>query len=119
MKKPTPLQIILRIKNNTNLTQPVEILSALSNPYSASNSTNLYTWDLSTETFAGITSIQLGYTIVGDPFGLNTPVIPLATLSVAGVVDALNTTGLAIFQYDGAFIYASSDTYVLNGLVTL
>ena len=112
-------EIILRIKNNTNLPQPVEILSALGNNFSASNATNLYTWDLSSETFSGITSVQLGYTLHGDGFGLSTPILPLSSLSIQGIVNALNTTGLAIFQYSGTNIYASSNVYDFNALVTL
>lgn len=119
MKNNLKSEIILRIKNNTNLTQPVEILSALGSPYSSSSSTNLYTWNLTTETFAGITSVQLSYSLAGSGFGLLTPVLPLVTLSIAGIVSALNTTGLAIFQNDGAIIYASSDIYDFSGLVTL
>jgi hypothetical protein len=113
-------EISLRIKNNTNLSQPVSILSALGNPYSASSSTTMFTWDLSTETFAGITSVYIGYSIL--PImggGLLSATVPLPTLSIAGVVSALNTTGLAIFQQDGYNIYATSNTYDLLGIVTL
>jgi len=117
--KPIKTEIVLKIQNNTNLSQPVEILSALSSPYSASSSTTLYTWDLSTEDFIGITSVYIGYDIPPTFSGLYSATITLTTLSIAGIVDALNTTGLAIFQQDGVNIYASSDVYIFNGIVTL
>jgi hypothetical protein len=117
--KPLKTQINLRVKNNTNFSQPVEILSALSSPYTANNSTTFYTFDLSTETFAGITGVRIDYFINPNSFGINSPVVPLTTLSIAGIVDALNTLGLTIFSFSGTTIYASSDAYTLNDIVTL
>jgi hypothetical protein len=112
-------EIVLKIKNNTNFTQPVEILSALSSPYTANNSTSFYTFDLSTETFAGITGVRIDYSINPDVFGISSPVVPLTTLSIAGIVDALNTLGLTIFNYSGTTIYGSSDAYTFIDMVTL
>lgn len=117
--KPLKTQINLRVQNNTNFSQPVEILSALSSPYTANNSTTFYTFDLSTETFAGITGVRIDYFINPNVSGVSSPVIPLATLSIAGIVDALNTLGLTIFSYSGTTIYGSSDAYTLNDIVTL
>jgi hypothetical protein len=117
--KPLKTQINLRIQNNTNYSQPVEILSALSSPYTANNSKSFYTFDLSTEDFVGITGVMIGYFINPNFFGIDSPIVPLTSLSIAGVVDALNTLGLTIFSYSGTTIYASTDAYTLNGITTL
>jgi hypothetical protein len=116
--KPLKTQISLRIKNNTNLPQPVEILSALSNPYTANNSKTLYKFDLSTEDFVGITKVNISYYIIPNPSGITSPDILLQTLSIAGIVSALNSLGLAIFSYSGTDIYASSDIYNFSNIVT-
>ena len=112
-------EIVLKIKNNTNFTQPVEILSALSSPYTANNSTSFYTFDLSTETFAGITGVRIYYFINPNVIPITSQLIPLTTLSIAGIVDALNTLGLGLFSYDGTTIYTTSNSYDFQDIVTL
>ena len=112
-------EIVLKIKNNTNFTQPVEILSALSSPYTANNSTNFYTFDLSTETFVGITGVRIYYFINPNVVPITSSIVTLTTLSIAGIVDALNTLGLTIFNYSGTTIYASSDAYTLRDIETI
>jgi hypothetical protein len=112
-------EIVLKIKNNTNFTQPVEILSALSSPYTANNSTNFYTFDLSAETFVGITGVRINYYINPSILGIWSPVVQLTTLSIAGIVDALNSLGLTIFNYNGTTIYGSSDAYTLRDIETV
>ena len=117
--KPLKTQINLKIKNNTSFSQPVEILSALSSPYTANNAKSFYTFDLSAETFVGITGVTLNYNVVPNVTAIQSLTIPLVTLSVAGVVDALNTLGLSIFNYSGTTIYASSDAYIFNYISTI
>ena len=117
--KPLKTQISLRIQNNTNFSQPVEILSVIPSIYTANNSTKFYTFDLSTEDFVGITGVRVDYFIIPNFSGINSPVVPLTTLSIAGIVDALNTLGLGLFSYDGTTIYTTSNVYDFQDIVTL
>ena len=104
-------QINLEIVNNSNLTQEVSILGVIKNQNSANNLSNQYVFDLSTETFSGITTANIRYKIIPSATIITSPSVPLKTLSIQGVVDALNTLNLGVFYSENSLIYVLSDTY--------
>ena len=117
MKKPLITEISLKVKNNTNLPQPVVMFNSLPNVNASNNNHTLYEFDLSAETFVGITTVQLAYTVIPNPTTLFL-ISPLTSLTISGVVDVLNSFGLVLFQYSGTTIYAYTDIYNLMNIVT-
>lgn len=115
MRKNNELEIVLKIKNNTNFTQPVEIFNVLPNNNFANNSKAIYTWDLSTETYFGSFNVTILISNTSNP----TPVfysIPLNGNNIQSVVDALNSLNQGLFQSNGTTIYVSNDYYVYGAL---
>lgn len=115
--KPLYSQINLKIANNTALAQPVSILGIVPNDNTANNNNLLYEYDLTGQSFVGITNVQI---IIENIVTLN-PINYSAvvfTQSIQGVVDALNTLNQGIFLYSGTIIYVTSDYYIY-GKMTL
>jgi hypothetical protein len=93
--------ISLKIVNNTSLDQKIGLLGGNSTIYANSNNDVLVEWNLSTEPYSGNT-VTLETTI---------PVtVELKEQNIQGVVNALNSTGKAIFNYSGTTVYATSLT---------
>lgn len=93
--------ISLKIVNNTSLDQNIGLLGGNSTIYANSNNNVLVEWNLSTEVYAG-NIVTLETTI---------PVtVELKEQNIQGLVNALNTTGKAIFNYSGTTLYATSLT---------
>jgi len=108
-------QISLRITNNTSFNQFVDILSVIPNPLSANESNGLYNFNMSSVSFSGINSVSITYTSTSNP----TPVTSTAsvtTQNIQGVVDALNTLGIGIFNYSGTTIYVSSSIFIYSNI---
>lgn len=108
-------QINLKVVNNTPYSQVVDILSVLPNPNSANESNGLYTFDMSSVSFSGVISVNITYTTTSNP----TPVTltaPVSTQNIQGVVDALNTLGIGIFNYSGTTIYVPSSIYTYSNI---
>ena len=108
-------EISLRIKNNTNFTQPVEVFSAISNNNFSNNTNAIYTWDLTTENYIGSYNV----TILISNTSNSTPVyysIAIVGNNIQSVVDALNTLNQGLFQYSGTTIYVSNNYYIYGAL---
>ena len=108
-------EISLRIKNNTNFTQPVEIFSAISNNNFSNNTNSIYTWDLTTENYIGSYNVTILISNTSNP----TPVyysIAIVGNNIQSVVDALNTLNQGLFQYSGTTIYVSNNYYIYGAL---
>lgn len=108
-------QINLKVVNNTPYSQVVDILSVLPNRNSANESNGLYTFDMSSVSFSGVISVNITYTTTSNP----TPVTltaPVSTQNIQGVVDALNTLGIGIFNYSGTTIYVPSSIYTYSNI---
>ena len=115
MKRNPELEIVLKIKNNTNFAQPVELFSAVPNNNFANNSNEIYTWNLSTENYVGSYNVTILISNSSNP----TPVyysIPLSGNNIQSVVDALNTLNQGIFQASGTTIYVSNNYYIYGAL---
>jgi surface protein len=108
--------INLKITNNTSLVQQVSLLGAINNPNSANNANNLYSFDLSTQNFTSVNSVTITYY---TPQNL-TPVsvtVDVIQSDIDGVVQALNTLNIGIFNYSGFVIYVSSDAYIYTNII--
>jgi len=115
MKRNPELEIVLKIKNNTNFAQPVELFSAVPNNNFANNSNEIYTWNLSTENYIGSYNVTILISNTSNP----TPIyysIPLSGNNIQSVVDALNTLNQGIFQASGTTIYVSNNYYIYGAL---
>jgi surface protein len=108
-------QINLKITNNTSLSQNVDILGVIPNSYSANNSNILYNFDMSSVSFLNVNSVFITYTSTSNPTPITTSV-SVATSNIQGVVDALNTLGIGIFNYSGTTIYVSSSIYIYSNI---
>lgn len=113
--KPFESQINLRVVNNTSLAQPVSILGVVANTNSANNSNILYEFNLTGQSFVGITSVNINIANTSNPT-IVVYTAPVTTQSIQGVVDALNTLNQGIFSYSGSTIYVSSDYYVYSNI---
>lgn len=91
--------INLRLKNNTNTRVPVQILGSAGSTDNNADQNNLVSWDLSNEDFARNT---LFLTTTPQFVAVLTP----DAENIAGVVDALNTFGVATFYNEGTTVYA-------------
>lgn len=108
-------QINLKVVNNTPFSQFVDILSVVPNPNSANESNGLYNFNMSSVSFSGVVSVNITYTTTSNP----TPVTltaPVSTQNIQGVVDALNTLGIGIFNYSGTTIYVPSSIYIYSNI---
>ena len=108
-------QINLKITNNTSLSQNVDILGVIANSYSANNSNILYNFNMSSVSFLNVNSVFITYTSTSNPTPITTSV-SVATSNIQGVVDALNTLGIGIFNYSGTTIYVSSSIYIYSNI---
>jgi len=113
--KPFESQINLKVVNNTALPQPVSILSIVANSNSANNSNNLYEFDLTGQSFVGITNVNINISNTSNP-SVVVYSAPVTTQSIQGVVDALNTLNQGIFSYSGSTIYVSSSYYIYSNI---
>lgn len=115
-------EISVTLRNNTNQIQPVtlftEIFAIPSNI--TGGQTQIYNWDISSESFAYFTSPQgLSIQIDTVPINNSSPVYSaaLSTLDVSGVVSALNTLGFGTFTSFGNIISITSNgTYYYGQL---
>lgn len=113
--KPFESQINLRVVNNTSLPQPVSILGVVENSNSANNSNILYEFNLTGQSFVGITTVNINIANTSNPT-IVVYTAPVTTQSIQGVVDALNTLNQGIFSYSGTTIYVSSDYYIYSNI---
>lgn len=106
-------QIALQIKSNLSFVAEVSLMNAYYNPNSQQNNGDYsYVFDLSTETFVGVSQVTLDYytTNISIITSINKP---LLNNSIAGVVNALNSCGVGLFFYSGTTIYTYN-----NGSIT-
>lgn len=115
--KSTDNSINLKIKNNTSLTQVINILGITTPYFYANVSDTIYEWDLSTEDFLAVTNVLISYNLVAPPFSLFLPNATFTNYSIQGVVDTLNSFGIGLFNYSGTTIYVSSSIYNFGKLV--
>lgn len=107
--------INIKIANNTSFNQDISILGVIPNPNSANNSNILYSFDLSTQIFVLVNSVSITYASTSNP----TPTTLTANVlvsSIQGVVEALNTLGIGLFNYSGTTIYVSSSIYTYSNI---
>jgi surface protein len=108
-------QINLRVINNTALPQPVSILSIVPNQNTANNNNLLYEFNLSGQSFFGVTNVNINISNTSNP----TVVVYNAQVlsqSISGVVSALNTLNQGLFSYYGSTIYVSNNYYIYGNL---
>lgn len=113
--KPLKSQINLRVVNNTALPQPVSILGIVPNSNTANNNNLLYEYNLTGQSFVGVTSVGIIIANTSNPI-LTTYTAPVTTQSISGVVSALNTLNQGLFAYSGTTIYVSSNFYIYQKL---
>jgi surface protein len=107
--------INIKIANNTSFNQDISILGVIPNPNSANNSNILYSFDLSTQIFVLVNSVSITYASTSNPTP-TTLTASVVTQSIQGVVEALNTLGIGLFNYSGTTIYVSSSIYTYSNI---
>lgn len=108
--KPKKIDINLQIRNNSNLSQDINILG---NPPAigySDNSTVVYSFDLSGETFNLVNYVQLKYSTIVNP-SIVSSIAGISNLTIAGVVQILNSFNVGIFTNTGGVIYVNSSYY--------
>jgi streptogramin lyase len=104
----------VRVINNTNLPQRVNILGGSQDPLSVPPN-KIYEWDLSGETYVGTITAKIVISNTSSP----TPVtytVQVTQYNIQGVVSALNTLKKGFFQLSGTIIYVSNDYYIYGAL---
>ena len=107
--------INIKIANNTSFNQDISLFGVIPNPNSANNSNILYSFDLSTQSFVGVNSVNITYALISNPIP-TTLTASVVTQSIQGVVEALNTLGIGLFNYSGTTIYVSSSIYTYSNI---
>ena len=107
--------INIKIANNTSFNQDISLFGVIPNPNSANNSNILYSFDLSTQSFVSVNSVNITYASTSNPTP-TTLTASVVTQSIQGVVDALNTLGIGLFNYSGTTIYVSSSIYTYSNI---
>lgn len=110
--KSTDNSINLKIKNNTSLTQVINILGITTPYFYANVSDSIYEYDLSTEDFLAVSNVSIQYALTTTPFNISLPNATFTNYSIQGVVDVLNTFGIGLFNYSGTTIYVTSSIYI-------
>jgi streptogramin lyase len=113
--KPLYSEINLRIVNNTSLPQPVSILGIVPNQNTANNNNLLYEFNLTGQSFVGVTSVNINISNTSNPtIVVNSAIV--TTQTIQGVVDALNGLNQGIFSYSGSTIYVTSNYYIYSNI---
>jgi hypothetical protein len=112
MSEPINDLISLNIVNNTNLPQKANILGGTQDPLGVPPH-SIYQWDLSTEDYKGVTTVQIKIGTVPHPSTI-LYTVTLVNKNIQGVVVALNTLNKGIFQYYGTTLYVSNDYYIYD-----
>jgi surface protein len=108
-------EISLKLINNTSYPQIANILGSVPNLLSPNKNTNLYVFDLSTEDYASLSGISIGISNTSNPTVVNYN-LTLLSNDIQGVVQALNTLNMGVFQYYGTSVYVSSGFYIYGAL---
>lgn len=112
-----PNYIALQVQNNVNQIVRATLMGGPINNEAQSNATKFYSYDLSSETFAGINSVRLDYTIISS--SLNTfQIKPLVEKTIAGVTAALNSMNVGQWYYAGTTIYYYNNNYIPDKIFT-
>jgi hypothetical protein len=107
----------LRVVNNTNLPQNVNMLGGNADPTAISPHI-LYQWDLSAETYYGSVTASIVISSISNP----TPIVytvPVNGYNIQAVSFALNSLNLGFFQVSGNIIYVTNDFYIYGNLTIL
>jgi hypothetical protein len=107
--------INIKVVNNTNLPQNVNMLGSNADPLAVPPHL-LYEWDLNTENFISVTTVSISIGTISNPAFPVMYNLPLITYNISGVVNALNTLNMGVFTSFGNIIYASNDYYIYNGI---
>lgn len=100
--------IALKVSNNTNFKAKIPLMG-VNNHIEQVNSNLLYTFDLSTETFIGVFSVQLFVSTNTNPTLQFFEIFATNIDSVKRVVDLLNTFNVGLFNFDGNIIFITSN----------
>lgn len=105
------------VHNNTGAVQYVKLFTPSPNALGSLNARTKYIWNLTPETFTGSTMISIDVTVVGSAFArVQTLSAVLSSLTVAGVVAALNTLNVGSFYLQGSLVETSNDRFVFGNL---
>lgn len=111
--------ITLKIQNNLQFNANVPILGGVQDTASGQvNSGTLYEYDLSAETFFGITSLSLTVTTVTNPTAQIFVKKEAQITSIKQVVEILNTFNVGVFNYSNEIIFITN-SYYQYGTLTL
>lgn len=109
------IQISLIITNNLPQPMVVPVMAGVAQNSQDCFAKNYFTWDLSLETFIGLTQLQLLYQLpTGGGFLDKT--VAFSGTTVNEVASVLNTFGLTAFYVSGSTIHAFTDNYILDDL---
>lgn len=107
--------ITLRLINRYSKPVRITALGSLADGNDPNGATKVYEWDLSAETWNAVdtVSLQVKYPSASEFSIVQTA---LTDLSVIGVVRALNTLNVGLFNQDGNTIYIPNDNIVYGDL---
>ena len=106
--------INISVRNNTNLPQTISILGGNQDPNGTPANT-LAQWNIASETFFASDWITIQAAPASNPTLVNYEV-QLQSATIQGVVAAINTLGIGVFQYSGSTIYTANNLFVYGDL---
>lgn len=108
--------IALKITNDTTFKATIPIMGG-NNDKGQVNSNILYDYDLTLETFIGVTSVTIQVSTITNPVIQNYSITNTNVDSVKRVVDLLNTLNVGIFNYQGDIIWITSNVNIYGNLI--
>lgn len=104
--------ITLKVQNNLRYDANIGVLGGVQDPTNNNaNAFTLYEWDLTAETFVGVTTVQI------FAFPISTGLITVYTkkvgsvTSIAQTVEILNSFNIGLFNYSGKIIFTTNDVF--------
>lgn len=111
------VEIALTVKNNLSTKANITLMGNMSSPGDGQiNATTYWEWDLTPESFAGMTTVTLqARTTTSGPYASYT--VPLATGSYSGVAIALSSLGMGAFLNNGPLIFTYNEDIEFDDII--
>lgn len=110
------IQIALIVTNHLPMQMTVPIMANQTFNSRPCFIKNYYSWDLSTETYLGLTSLQFFYKASASPVFTSTT-IAFSGNNIGDVCAAMNSFGVGEFYVSGSTLFAFSDVWVYADLI--
>jgi surface protein len=108
-------EISIKLVNNTPYPQNAIVFGTVPNLQSPNQNENLYVFTVTSEDYLSLENISIAISNTSNLIPVTYTLLLLSD-DIQGIVNALNTLNMGIFQYVGTTIYVSSPYYIYGAL---